>query len=463
LVTGDWRTFRPWSGTINYKVGDAGREAEAKPAPPLIPHRFIDGKISWEKRSEHIFSYVKLKTGWEIIAANTAGDPNQCQGFKADLVHVDEDTSTPGWYTEMIGRCSIRDGKLRWTALPHSKNDELMNLLERAEDAADEPEPNSVLIRATVYDNPYIPEKSRKANEKMWKSEGEDVYRQRALGEVNVGHILMYPNFSVDTHEAMKETEPRLPVQEALFKNNGVPPLDWMRIMSVDPGHTVCAVGFFAVPPPEKFGDHIVLYNLLYITNCDASVFGDEVKKVFAEEHTIFQRFVIDSHGANLRELGSGVLPRKQYSDQLKKHGIKSVDTGHGFADGCDDIKGREGIFREFLRIRSDGTTKFLVVTSKCAMFVREIKRFKKKTIKRGSGMEVILDEGNRRVHTHAIEAVEMVVAGKIAYIKPGKSVMKETWVDRILKDRQHRDLQRAANYYGTKGRTIELGPRGSG
>lgn len=460
LETGKWRTYRPWLGVKHGKQGDLERASESRPAPPLIPNRFIDGKISWEKRSDHVFSRVMLKTGWEIIAANTAGDSEQCQGFQADLVHLDEDTASEGWYREMVGRCSKRNGKLRWTALPHSKNDELMNVIQRAEDEASSDNPTTVLVSATIYDNPYLPEEAVEANAKLWRSEGEDIYRQRALGELSVGKILMYPTFNIHVHEAIKESEPRLKVQEFLANNNGHPGDDWMRVMVVDPGHAVCAVLFGAVPPPQIFGDHLVVYNLLYLLGCDATMFGNEVYNATKEEHVRFQKFIIDAHGGQLRDIGSGVHPRKQYENKLKEKGVSSIDTRHGFKDGCDDVKGRETLLREAFRIRTDGTSRLLIVGSRCAPLVKELTRFKKKTAKRG-GMNVIIDEGNR-VNTHAIECLEMMVADGCAYVKPPRPVVKENYVDRALAARRRREEQRAAKYYGKNQRTIDLGPRGS-
>lgn len=124
LETNEWRTFRPWppDQVVCGHLGDGGREAKSKPAPPLIPHRFIDGKISWEKRSENVFRYIKFKTGWELYAENSAGDPGQVQGFQCDLYHIDEDVAMGGWLEEATGRLMARTGKLRWTAVPDRKS-----------------------------------------------------------------------------------------------------------------------------------------------------------------------------------------------------------------------------------------------------------------------------------------------------------------------------------------------------
>src|SRR5678815_2985944 len=52
LETEKWRVYRPWP---TEEGGDLDRASESLKAPPLIPDRFIQGKIAWEKRSERVF------------------------------------------------------------------------------------------------------------------------------------------------------------------------------------------------------------------------------------------------------------------------------------------------------------------------------------------------------------------------------------------------------------------------
>jgi len=461
LDTNEWRTYRPWpmAHVVNGKKGDEERKDEARNAPPLIPKRFIE-KFSWDKRSEFIFSYVKLTTGWEILACNTAGDASQAQGFQADLVHIDEDTASPGWYQEMVGRLSIREGLLRWTALPHAQNDELMSMLRRAEEQEGMENATTTLITATMFDNIYYPQRSREENIRIWKSEGDEVYRKRALGEIVIDSIKMYPTFSKDLHDAIKHTEPRSKVQQVLTERNGIPPNDWTRYMVVDPGHTVCAVLFFAVPPPE-FGDHCICYRELYLRNCDAATFGAMVEQVMAEEYSLFQAFIIDAHGGGLTDISSGVSPRRRYSEELKKRGIQSIDTRHEFRDGSDDIAGRETCVRDWLHIRRDGTTKLMIVVARCPNLVREMNGFLKLTTRIG-GREVPTDKGNRRSNTHAVECLEYMAAFGAVYVLPKEKKRKETHVDRVIKERKQREAARRAKGLGRGRNTISLGPRGS-
>lgn len=458
LDTREWRVFRPWP---KEQGGDAERETEAKPAPPLIPPRYIEeGGMVWESRGERVFSVCRLTTGWEIYALNSAGDPSQAQGFDVNLYHIDEDTANIGWYEEAVGRTSMPKGLIRWTALPHSKNDDILNMIQRAEDEATKDNPTTVCLRASMFDNPYYPEESRQANLKIWASQGDDVVRKRAYGEMVLDSQLVYPTFSKYLHTTVMRNEenPNTALQ-LLHNNGGDPPDSWCRDLVVDPGHTVCAVLLFCTPPPELGQLHIA-YDELYLHRCDAATFGSELEKKIKGRQ--FERFIIDAHGGRLTDIGSGISPQRQYEEQLKKRHLRCNFTGPYFMNGSDDIQGREFMFREWLRVKDDGLPTFLVAPHRCVNFVREIERFKKKQQKVGSGM-ITLDEANRRQLCHAVECGEYAAAHGLAYVKPKESVATTSWVKRVLHERRMRERQRNVTSGPTAGRhTISLAPRGA-
>ena len=413
--------------------------------------------VAWERRSDYVFSRIDLVNGWTIHAANTAGDPKQFQGFNVDLVHIDEDTASPGWYEEMVGRTAMTKGKLRWTALPHAKNDEMMSILERAEDEARQGLSGTVVLRAPLFDNPHYPKESREQNIRLWKSQGDEVYRKRALGEMVIDSRLMYPMFSQSVHEAIKFEEPRLRVQKVLTERNGDPPADWCRYLVIDPGHSVCAALFFAVTPPD-LGDHVVLYDELYIRECTADKLADAVK--LKTQDYCFQEFIIDAHGGRLADISSGIHPMRQYEKEFEKRGIRSVATASGFRHGSSDIDGRVGILRSWLCTRSDGTTKLMMVTKRAVNTCLEFRRFKKK-VATVNGVEVPLDEGERR-NTHAVECCEYAAAHGLPYIKPKSNAVKLHASDVILNARKERAAVRAAKNRGYRESSngISLGPK---
>lgn len=456
LESRQWRVFRPWSVDRN---GDEDREGEAKPAPPLIPPRFIeeDGMV-WQSRGERVFSVCRLTNGWEIIALNSAGDPSQAQGFDVNLYHIDEDTAQPGWYEEAIGRTAIPKGLIRWTALPHMRNEDMLNMVQRAEDEVGLEKPTTVCIRATMFDNPYYPEESRQANIKAWSAQGDDVVRRRVYGEMVVDSLLVYPTFSRHAHSAeIVEEEKASPVQLALRNNQMDPPRDWCLSMVVDPGHGVCAVTFHATPPPA-LGDYRVVYDELYIRKCDAVMFADAVEEKVRDRQ--FERFIIDAHGGRLREIGSGITPQRQYEMQLLERNIKCNASKHYFINGSDDIKGREMVLREWLRMDEHGRPKLMICVERCPNLVRELERFKKKQ-NRIAGMMVVSDEANRNMPSHAVETVEYAAANGLEYVAPRSNTTTTSWVKYVLEGRRKREARRAATYPGARSGVV-LAPRGS-
>jgi hypothetical protein len=459
--THKWRTYRPWPKddlAVDGRHGDEHRADEKKPAPPLIPRRFIDGRISWTKRGDYVFSLVKLTTGWELLAKNSSGDPGQAQGFDANLYAIDEDLATGGWYEEAVGRIARTRGLLRWSALPHAKNPDLMNLIDHAEEEAESENPEAVVIRASILDNPYQDRKGVQDSIRAWKQMGEDVYRKRVMGEIVMDSVLMYPTYNRRIHCVIRRDGDVLTeVQRILAERQGEPPNDWTRFMVVDPGHTVCAVLFAATPPPELSRQRII-YQEAYIRNANASHFG-EALDLYAKDK-VFEKFIIDMHGANLTSSGDGQRPLEWYVDELIKRQLKCEQSGMSFSAGCDRIGLREEALRNWLAIERDGQPTILIVNERCPNLVREMEHFKKKTTRIG-GHDIPLDEGNRRANTHAVECLEYLAADGCEYAQPRKHAIQSEWVDRVLAQDAERKSRLVSKGIILGGNHISLSPQG--
>lgn len=456
LETQRWRAYRPWPMA---EGGDLERDAQKRPAPPLIPKRFLDGEIVWDKKGERVFKLVRFTTGWELYAFNSAGDPSQAQGFDVHLYAVDEDTAETGWIEESFGRLSKTRGLFRWTALPHGKNDEMMQMLEVAEKESESPNPQTVVLRSTIFDNKYLPKDSVESAIKGWKAQGEDVYRKRALGELSLGSVRMYPSFNRRVHDVMNSTAVQTEAQKILVERLGEPPDDWTRYAVVDPGHQICAVLFIAIPPPA-LGDQLFVYDELYIPEATARHFGEGME-IKCRDRT-FEEFIIDMHGGKLTSIASGEQPVDKYAEQLKDRGITSERTGHNFRHGCDEIKRREDILRTRLAIQNNSAPGTMVVVGRCSNLTREMEKFRKKTI-RQAGKDVVIEAGDRRAGTHAVECWEMGVSSELIYVKPRDKAVKEEWIDYVLRTDKHREEVRKAKgrAFGGGGH-ISLGPIGA-
>jgi hypothetical protein len=445
-----WRVFRPWVPQ------DMARIKEKIMAPPLIPQRFVE-KFAWKNKAESIFSEVTLTTGWKLFAFSSTSKPDQ--GFQLDLAHIDEDIINEDWYSELAGRTTMRNGLLRWTALPHNENDMMNTVAERAEDEAQDyakggPKPKTVLIHATVFDNPFMPESAREANIKIWKSKGEAEYRKRALGERITDSVRMYPTFNRHVHAVQNYAGKLNGLFDEYLKTKIIPD-DWCCDFILDPGHAVLAVLLFATPPPI-LGNFKLAYKELYLLQCDAKKFGDNIEQV-ARNHW-FQRFIIDSHGGALTSFDTGRTPQEAYEEQLHERNISCVATGSTFMRGCDAVEFRETRLREWLVMQKCGAPILLYDSDECTNFEREMIRFKKMKIG-----DNIIDKGNRRANTHLVECCEYAAAHELEYESPPSRRKNLTAAQRWLADFKDRQKVRTAKQRGLTGRgsNILLGPQG--
>lgn len=412
-ATGVWRAYNP--------VSDAARSSEAKPAPPLIPPRMV-AKKSWVLKSARYIQSCELVNGWQIYFFSSEGEPPQ--GFQANRVHLDEDLNSEAWLPEMQARLSDRAGVLAWSAMPHSRNDSLHGLSERADREVElgKEKPDIVKFVLRFLDNPHILPEEKRKNLERWAALGEDVLRMRSEGEFITDSILCYPTFSMSVHGYDRANLPQ-----------NVVPADWCRYAAIDPGHSVTSVLFAAVPPDESM---LLIYDALYIRQCNAVIFGEKMAEKVRGQN--FYAFIIDMHGGRLREIGSGRLPVELYSESLQKNNVRSETTGVSFLAGCDDIQARMAAVQNYLHIRPQGSPTLRILRSAVPDLEREIKRYKKKTQLVG-GSYVVTDQPNTRGEVHACQCLEYLCAYRPAYHKPKVDDGPDPWYVEWMRKRKKR------------------------
>lgn len=396
LQTGEWRAWRPQDPE------EAKRKKETKPAPALIPKRFIVPKgMSYRNRKERWISSVQLETGWTMHFFSSDGEIPQ--GFKANRIHFDEDVQHPEWVGEMQARIADHGGNLHWSAMPHAHNDALLIEIDRGETQAEEgrEKPDVVVFRVGFLDNPYIGDEEKRKAVESWTAQGEDVLNMRLRGEVGKS-VLMYPTFQPQVHTVRRVELP-----------DGEVPRDWCRYMVVDPGYEVCGVLFAAVSPDDK---RIIVEDELWIRQCTASKFAEAVLPKTRGKW--FYSFIIDAHGGALRDIGGGRSVKPQYVEELARLGIECELTHSYFVDGCDDIPLRTNAVREALHTRPDGTRRLMVLEGACPNLERTMRRYKRKTISIG-GQTVITDKPESRGNVHLCQCLEYLMARDPEYHRP--------------------------------------------
>jgi hypothetical protein len=429
-ITNEWRAYNPST--------DAHRASEAQKAPPLIPPRLIK-KTSWILKSANYMQSCTLHTGWEIHFFSSEGEP--VQGFQCDRVHIDEDINNENWVPELLARIVDRKGVFCWSAMPHSTNNALLGLKERA-DASEQALGDKSIIRQfklRFLDNPYLDDAEKKKSIERWSAVGEDVLRMRAEGDFITDSVLVYPNFDMRIHGH----------ERADLPEGQIPP-DWCRYAVIDPGHAVTAVLFAAVPPTE---DYWLVYDQLYLRQCNAQIFGQEFEKKVRGWH--FHAFLIDAHGGRLRDIGSGRLPVEQYTEQLVNRGIRSEVTGASFLAGCDDIIARCESTRNAMHIRPNGSPILRVLRGACPDLERELKRYRKQ-VNHVAGVAIVTDKPNTKGEVHLCQCLEYLCAYRPHYHKPPiRDGQPDPWWVKWRERRRKRLTEEQGSY-------VFLGPQGA-
>lgn len=348
-----WRALRPW------EPDDVEREknGEAKPAPPLIPKRFVEN-IAWSLKGENVPAVITLTTGWEINFFSSLGKPPQ--GSPIDLFWFDEEIVDPNWYPEMAARLPDRRGRGMWSATPQAGTDQLYELHERAEKERVTREADKRRIeefRVLLADNRFM---SEDAKREFREDVSEEEANVRIEGNYAILSHKVYPTFNLGVHG-----HPAIDV-----------PHDWTLYGYIDPGHRTCAALFTAVPPTQ---DMFLIYDELYIRECTAELFAQSMKHIIGSRQ--IQAFVIDSKMGLHTELGIGKTVMEQYSESLARAGVKSVSTGSGFLFANSDRMAGVLAVQGLLRLKDDGKPRLRIIGEKCPNFLYEIKRYHRKRV----------------------------------------------------------------------------------
>lgn len=343
-----WRAYRPWDAE------DEARFRETKPAPPLIPPRYVKS-AAWENKTQQIPTIIRLTTGWELSFFSSNASPPR--GVDLDLLWFDEEI-VGEWYVEGSARLLDRRGKFLWSATPQNGSEQLYDLSLQAADQEDQDEPRVIEFFMDLDANPHISQKDKQIFASKLTSDEDR--RIRIGGQFAVVSFKVYPEFSMITHGC----DPFL-----------IPP-DWTLYMVTDPGRQVCGVLFAAIPPPShELSDRIFIYDELYLKNCSAQTYGEAVKR--KTDGRRFFAFIIDHHGGRVSEVGSGTTVEFQYSEALKDNDVSSQATGHGYIWGSDDIPGGIEKVRSLLLIRQEGAPRLQVFRGPCPNLEWEFLRYK--------------------------------------------------------------------------------------
>lgn len=411
--TKKWRSYRP--------LTDSHRKHESKPAPPLIPLRLLKGGrkgISFRLKKDNIFKQFTLTNGWEVLAMPAGGEPPR--GTDIHLALFDENVPQ-SWYDEVTARLMEHHGKLIWSATPQDEDCEaLANLADRADQMAGDENPQVVRFDLKLDANVFMEQESKDEFKRKFANDPEQ-YRIRIEGEFASLGLLVYPEFHLIRHGIKQEKLPKACIPDT-----------WTRYCALDPGNRVCAVAFVAIPPPD-LGDHVYLYDELYIRDADADKLGKQMAEKVKGQH--FHAIVIDDHGSRRSEFGGKTL-KDQARESFEKYKVWDHFTQPYFVPGSDDVEGRVSEFRSWLR---GDDPKFVCVEDTTPNCQKEFRRYHRQKIK-----GVVQDKPDpRSPWSHLMNACEYLAHYRgLRYRRPikPKTKAKETTIDAYIARMERRE-----------------------
>lgn len=431
-VTKQWRPYNPST--------DDHRKHERVPAPPLIPERMIKRK-AWKSKALNQIKLVVLKNGWKIQFFSSEGEP--CQGDAYNLMWFDEEIKRPTWYTEAAMRLVDKEGHFIWSATPHVGGDELIDLHDRSLDQMAWENPNVREFHVTLMGNDYLSDRAKAAIIEKFKNRPED-YRVRVLGEFASSALKIYPEFSATVHGFRGK--------EVWKSTGGQVPHNWCKYVAVDPGHTICAVLFLAVPPPDAgFGEQWFVYDELYIENSTPQKFAEAMELKTREKS--FEVCLMDMHAGRSRQTSGGKSVEEQYYEALMKVGPDQVNVWKRFREpffwpGADDLDAGINQVRSCLYIDSITSEPRLKINEETNHNLRiEFDRYQKKKI---DGK--ISDKPRDKWH-HLLDCLRYLCCFRPTWQEPKPVPKVKSAAVRRFEEKQRR------KYRNESKRTVRFGP----
>lgn len=415
LETDQWRAYRPWA--------EFERVADTMPCSPLIPERMI-AKIGWENLAEGVPNIIKMHNGWEIMFFSGKGTPPK--GADIEMAWIDEELPHPDWFPELSARLLDRNGQLIWSATPQAGTLQLYELHEKAEQQYGQPNPDVEEFIVLLDENPHISAEAKRA---FSDTLTEDERLVRISGQFAMLTYRVFTEFQKATHLIPYEPVPQ----------------DWTRYVGVDPGRHVTACIFLAVSPKQDGYSRMVIYDELYLQDCTADDFGKAMREKVGED--IYEAFVIDFHGSIKHEMATGMTIVQQFTEALRRYGVKSAATGHSFVYGSDDRKAGIMAMRDMLRIRDTGKPQLQVMIDKCPWFIREIQRYHNQKIN-----GIVTDEPDKKQEAHTMDAWRYLAMLGPKWKPAPKKRKTDKGVFKILKEMKE----------GQSGPFVRLGPGGN-
>ena len=448
---GQWRIYNPADPV------DLARKDESRAAGPLIPPRRIeDSSWVWDNSSGgkagNVFRSVRLTNGATICTyPSSAKAPKM--GDPVSGLLIDEDIQQPDHLEEFQDRLTDRDGWFIWSSWPQIANFALVELMERAEDVAEQTDPNIESVQLRMSENPFVtPEARERSHQRM--GDDENIARRDA-GELLMGTLEMFSFLPAlhgllnprSVYVAPEQLLTPKDVFEHILRADGVFPDEWTRYLAVDPSHSRSAVLFGVVPPPEVMGVQMgrswAIERELVVKRYGAVNLAKAIKEITGSRN--YEAFVMDRRMGQQTRVGNQLNVFDTYAKAFLAAGLVSRITKGGFIPSCDVPPERWAAVRQQL---GDDPTLYIVMTT-CLETVKEFHTYRKKQTRIGGELQIDDTPANPRKHD-CMAALEYLATymkaafdARTAYVHPSvypKRGGVAGWFKQVTNPQQTRD-----------------------
>jgi hypothetical protein len=409
-----YETFQPW------RPDHVARKSECKPVGPIIPERCIKGGfngIGWESRSLKEFKTVPLVNGSEIRAYSSTGQEKQ--GDAVDGIWVDEDLADASFIPELEARLLDKGGRIIWSAKPMSNNDALYNVAQRAEGQKGRDKPNVEAFFLSTLDNPFLAQENK---DRFAEGLTEAEAQARLFGGFMFDAAQIYNDYKPGVHGVHNERSvggsDRL---TDLYAERGELPKEWTRYLAIDPGWNTTAVLVGTVPPPEEWGELLIIEKELRLPRHDYGQLAKEIHQSVG--HWQFEAFLMDMHMGRQHHVGQARAVWEGFADAFKAIGFASFRSRYEFEAGNDNIDFRREATRERFR---NGTLRICI--DKTPFFQTEIKKYRL-AIRKGEVSQTVVG----REHD-LMDCLEYLVAESPRYVPPRPARPEEHEIARQMR-----------------------------
>ncbi|SFH96868.1 Hint domain-containing protein [Planctomicrobium piriforme] len=430
LKTGEWRIWN------RADPEDAERFAESQLTEPLIPKRFWKGdedeSFSWEEKKSYQFKTFESNNGFILYYwPSSAKSPKQ--GEAVSGIWIDEDIQFAAHLKEWQDRLTDMEGWFMWSVWPHTKNNALIDLIDRAGQCVTDEKPQIQVHQLVMTQNPFLTTKGKEQS--LGRMGSDDEIARRDRGEMMLDMLSMYDfNSRIHLIKRPKDKEENIGSTvrqhlQTMLTKMGRLPREWTRYLSIDPSHTRSGIHSWVIPPPEWEG--VAMGNLaiceweLVLRQASAKTTAPELAERMSGLN--YEAFIMDQQIGKQTNTARDDTVFEAYEAEFRAKGLRSRQTINGFVPGCKVPVTRQRAVRRLMTVQDTGMPQVVFIEHTTYETQREFNTYRKKTLNRDGDMQLLDEPANPRIHDlmqsfeYFAAYIDLAFQGGYAYVDPAQ------------------------------------------